>query len=158
VPNIRPKPNIRWFFAAEYSVSAESENPCFGRTLISIFEAHNSEPEPVPNISTPQVSIFGIAQNAKRKTHNRTTANRTVARRPCQTASHPQLQPQNRRRFRFSSFCCSSFSILGSTECVCDQLSLESIDKTVCASISQCLGKRRGSRRRRRRSALRRMT
>jgi hypothetical protein len=33
LPNIRPKRNIRWFLAAEYSVSAESQNTCFGRTL-----------------------------------------------------------------------------------------------------------------------------
>jgi hypothetical protein len=36
VPKIRPKSNIRWFLAAEYSVSAESENSCFGRTLVII--------------------------------------------------------------------------------------------------------------------------
>jgi hypothetical protein len=34
VPNIRPKPNIQCFLAAKYSVLAESENSCFGQTLI----------------------------------------------------------------------------------------------------------------------------
>jgi hypothetical protein len=28
------KYSIRWFLAAEYSVSAESQNSCFGRTLV----------------------------------------------------------------------------------------------------------------------------
>jgi hypothetical protein len=42
VPNIRPKSNIRWFFAAEYSVLAESENSCFGRTLCTMVSPLNS--------------------------------------------------------------------------------------------------------------------
>jgi hypothetical protein len=33
VPNIRPKPNIRCFLAAEYTVSSDRENYGFGRTL-----------------------------------------------------------------------------------------------------------------------------
>jgi hypothetical protein len=35
MPNIRYKPNIRWSFAAEYSVLSECWNFCFGRTLIN---------------------------------------------------------------------------------------------------------------------------
>jgi hypothetical protein len=33
VPNNRPKLNVWWILAAEYSVSAERKNSCFGRTL-----------------------------------------------------------------------------------------------------------------------------
>jgi hypothetical protein len=36
VPNIRPEPNLRCFLAAQYSVSDEGENSCFGRRLLWI--------------------------------------------------------------------------------------------------------------------------
>jgi hypothetical protein len=59
VPNIRPKPNIRWFFAAEYSVSAEIENSFFGRTLTHVDNAGSR-----PNIEVQQREKGHFIENA----------------------------------------------------------------------------------------------
>jgi hypothetical protein len=66
LPNIRPKPNIRWFLAAEYSVSAEIQNSCFGRTLQPMLgpTARRQSFTGLPNGSTLLEKLFWVFWSA----------------------------------------------------------------------------------------------
>jgi hypothetical protein len=56
VPNIQPKPNIRRFLAAEYSVLAKSDSSCFSRTLVIMSHSHISLVAPGKNINFFSIS------------------------------------------------------------------------------------------------------